>query len=202
MPFVNVVDFGITVRIIRGLITPWTSTKAYKLGIIDKNGVALRKSSDLKTPQEQAAYTILDRLIFKLKRILQSIPFVNRNLANYASALWLIKECYSQNEYPKNIQQLFTSICQHSFIIEEKELRAFLKETPTFEFHKIIHEDGGSAGGAPAGGAGPSIGNIANNAGSNNVAGFAGDAGKKALLKKKPLRRKNPGEPMDTSGNI
>jgi len=90
MPVTNIVDALITFRIIKMLVTSWTSTDAYKLGIIDKDGNPLKKSEELKTPQEEAAYTSLHRLVFKLKRILQKIPVVNRNLVNYAAALWLL----------------------------------------------------------------------------------------------------------------
>lgn len=200
MPLVNTVDAAITFRIIKGLVTPWTSTDAYRYGIIDRNGNPLKKVEDLKSSKEQAAYTMLDRLIFKLKRILQKIPMVNRNLVNFAAALWLIKECLIQNQEPKNISQLYEKINGSHTIIEKElqEIREYNATHPNLLLLKaILNEDGASAGGAPVGGQGPSIGNIANNAGGGKIAGFAGDAGRKPLLKKKPLRRGRPGEPSN-----
>ena len=43
------IDLLITYRIIKLLTTPFESTEAYKLGIIDKNGKVLRKTKELKT---------------------------------------------------------------------------------------------------------------------------------------------------------
>src|SRR3974390_1119753 len=153
MPIMNVVDAAITFRIIRMLVTPWQNTEAYKLGIIDRNGNPLKKSGDLKTSQEQAAYTVLNRLVFKLKRILDKIPFVNKNLSSFAAALWLIKECYNSGEDPHNMEELFeqVSIALNQQATEEmNELLTFMREEASFELTAaLLNEDGGSGGGAP-----------------------------------------------------
>jgi len=203
MPFINTVDGLITFRIIKMLVTPWSQTQAYHLGIIDADGNPLKKSEDLKTSQEQAAYTILDRLVFKIKRLLQNIPIVSRNLTNFAAALWLVKECYNNQKSPENLDESFEWAKTRTLDIEREELKAYMKEHPNFILHKaMMNEDGASAGGAPAGGEGPSIGNIANNAGDNKIAGFAGDAGRKTKLMKKVVRRKSPGEPSNITSPL
>lgn len=176
MPVTNIVDALITFRIIKMLVTSWTSTDAYKLGIIDKDGNPLKKSEELKTPQEEAAYTSLHRLVFKLKRILQKIPVVNRNLVNYAAALWLIKECNESMEEPDNLEELFNQLNNSlaGFKHERDQLMIFMKEERSFElYHALLNEDG-----------------AANVAGSGAIAGFQGDAGRSAVLNdKKVLRR-------------
>jgi len=176
MPVTNIVDALITFRIIKMLVTSWTSTDAYKLGIIDKDGNPLKKSEELKTPQEEAAYTSLHRLVFKLKRILQKIPVVNRNLVNYAAALWLIKECNESMEDPANLEELFDQLNNSlaGFKRERDQLASFMKEELSFELYRaLMNEDG-----------------AANAAGSGAIAGFQGDAGKSAVLNdKKVLRR-------------
>lgn len=92
------VDAVITYRILKKLVTPFDETQAYKLGIIDAQGKILKKWSELNSPAEQDAYTILDRMIFRLKRIIQRVPVQNRVLSSYAAALSLVKEHYHDTE--------------------------------------------------------------------------------------------------------
>ena len=54
---------------IKRLATPFSSTKAFELGIIDKNGKILKKRSKLKTKEEKESYTLTDTLVFNLKKI-------------------------------------------------------------------------------------------------------------------------------------
>ena len=43
------VDYYLVFRFIKALVQPFTSTKAYKLGIIDDEGNILKKRKELKT---------------------------------------------------------------------------------------------------------------------------------------------------------
>ena len=43
------IDLFVTYRFLKLLVTPWDKQEAYKLGIIDANGKALKKSKDLNT---------------------------------------------------------------------------------------------------------------------------------------------------------
>jgi hypothetical protein len=77
------------IRFLRLLTTPWISTGAYKLGLIDKNGKHIR------SPQngvERSKYNIFHRLVFNIKRLLNKIPFGKSTIASYLTALYLIKE--------------------------------------------------------------------------------------------------------------
>jgi len=85
-------DLFYTYKFIKTLTTPWNKTEAYKLGIIDENGKVLKKSKELKTSAEKSAYTIFDRLVFNLKRLLEKVPLGKTMLGSYAAALFLIKE--------------------------------------------------------------------------------------------------------------
>jgi len=85
-------------KFLRILTTPFASTDAFKLGIIDEKGKILKKKSKLKTIEEKEAYTMFDRLVWKLKRLMEKIPFGKTRLASYAAALWLIKEENNFNE--------------------------------------------------------------------------------------------------------
>ena len=81
------VDSVIALRILRVLTTPFDQTDAYKLGIIDENGKELKRLSQLQQTNERDAYTILHRMIFRIKRIINKVPVENRKLSSYAAAL-------------------------------------------------------------------------------------------------------------------
>jgi hypothetical protein len=68
----------------------YESTSAYKLGIIDKKGKALKRSADLESTKEKASYTMLHRMVFKMRKILEKTPA--GRFVNYAAALFLLKE--------------------------------------------------------------------------------------------------------------
>ena len=57
------IDLLITYRVIKMLITPFEKTKAFQLGIIDKNGKVLRKAKTLTKGSEKNAYTLLHRFV-------------------------------------------------------------------------------------------------------------------------------------------
>jgi hypothetical protein len=117
------VDFLITYRVIRLLVTPWTSFDAYKLGIIDDNGKILKKYKTLKDSKEKKAYTLLHRFIFNLKRILQKVGLGSR-LGSFAVALaLLIKE-------NKELEK-------HKTLIESAVI-SYLKETK--QYNEILNE--------------------------------------------------------------
>jgi len=88
----NPLDIYVIYKFIRILATPFKETDAYKLGIIDEKGKILRKRKDLTTKEEKKANTVLHTLVWKLKRVLDKIPFVRSKLGSFAAALWLIKE--------------------------------------------------------------------------------------------------------------
>ena len=86
------VDAILVYRILRKLATPFEETEAFKLGIIDAKGRILRKFSELNSPEERDAYTLLDRLVWRLQRIIHKVPTESRRIANFALALSLVKE--------------------------------------------------------------------------------------------------------------
>lgn len=85
-------DVYYTYRFIKTLTTPWEKTDAYAMGIIDKDGKPLKKTSQLRTAREKDAYTVFHRLVFNLKRIFTRLPFARSALASYAAAMFLLKE--------------------------------------------------------------------------------------------------------------
>lgn len=175
MPVTNIVDGLITFRILKMLVTPFTSTDAYKLGIIDADGTPLKKSSDLQTPEEQVAYTSLWRLVFKLKRILGKIPLISKNLVNFAAALWLIKECHDKDmEYnERQLQEMHAEIVDSKNLTEEvKSIYQFQRKHTSYTLWQIINEEGVAA----------------NNVGGGQIAGTGTDVARP--MSKKIARRK------------
>lgn len=102
------IDSLIAYRILRLLVIPFVDTDAYKLGIIDEKGKELKKMSQLNTVKERDAYTILHRMIFRLKRIIEKVPIENKKLASFAAALALIKEHENASTEPIDLEFLFT----------------------------------------------------------------------------------------------
>ena len=89
------VDIYYTFRFLRQLVTPWTETKAFELGLIDENGKVIKKPV---TPQEKDAYTLFFRLVYNIKRLLNKVPGGKTKLASYVAALWLVKENTKMSE--------------------------------------------------------------------------------------------------------
>ena len=66
------IDLFVTYRFIKLLVTPFKDTDAYKLGIIDENGLRMKepgtnKATTLRTTAEKNSYTILHKLVFNIK---------------------------------------------------------------------------------------------------------------------------------------
>lgn len=85
-------DLFYAFRFLKLLVTPFEKTKAFELGIIDKDGATLKKKIDRQTPEEKSAYTVFHRLVFNLKRLLGKAPGGKSLVARYGAALFLIKE--------------------------------------------------------------------------------------------------------------
>ena len=59
---------------VKKMATPFKKTKAYKLGIIDEKGNILKKMKELESDEERKAYTLLDRVIWNIKKLMSFIP--------------------------------------------------------------------------------------------------------------------------------
>jgi len=118
------IDAFITFRFLKLLVTPFNKTEAFRLGIIDERGKVLRKYKTLERIEERQAYTILHRLVFNVKKLIEKVPGGKSRLASYAAALFLIKE--HVREYQDSDGQLL-----------EKELYKYLKD------NDLVEEDDG-----------------------------------------------------------
>jgi len=111
----NLVDTIIIFRILKKLTTPWEKTDAFKTGLIDKNGKVLVKKKD-RTPQQKKAFTLLDRMVFNLKRLLGKVPGGASQIGSYVAALALIKEYVEQEANKETAQVLFEKMEEHKII--------------------------------------------------------------------------------------
>lgn len=95
----RIIDTYTVYKIIKKLTTDWEDTEAFKLGIIDDDGKVLRKYKTLDTNKEKEAYTVLDRFVFNMKRLLQKLPGGRSKFGSYAAAaLLLLKEDIEDDE--------------------------------------------------------------------------------------------------------
>ena len=88
----RVIDALIAYRVLKLLVTPFNRTKAFEFGIIDDKGKVLKKSRDIKDPQERNAYTLLIRFVFNLKRLLSKVGVRGPLGSAAAAAIAFFKE--------------------------------------------------------------------------------------------------------------
>ena len=108
------IDAAIVYRILRMLVTPFDKTDAYKLGIIDAKGKVLKRERQLTTREQQQAYTLLHRLVFRLKRIIEKVPVENKKFLSFAAALALIRENYEKGTEPIDLESQFLESLNHT----------------------------------------------------------------------------------------
>jgi hypothetical protein len=138
-------DLYFVFRFLRLLTMKYESTDAYKFGIIDRKGKALRKSADLESTKEKASYTMLHRMVFKIRRLMEKIP--GGRFVNYAAALFLLKEqkdarIWTDDGYMKSklMEFLDTDWEANAKLLKEevdnmdkKSFNSFLSENKTIE---------------------------------------------------------------------
>lgn len=152
------VDSIIAYRILKMLVTPFEDTDAFKQGIVDKDGKEIKKMAQLNTVAERDAYTILHRLVFRLKRIINKVPIENKKLVSLAAAYSLIKEHYNADKEPINLEEQFFDRMKLDLVEETFLIESFFSSKTTLTFRQFAED-------APA-----------NSAGSPGVAGFTPDS--------------------------
>ena len=112
------IDFLITYRVVKMLITPFEKTEAFKRGIIDKKGKVLIKYKKVEG-SDRKHYTLLHRFTFNLKRILQKVGLGSK-LGSFAVALaLLIKEDKSYVKYKDAIESGVISYLKENNMYDE-----------------------------------------------------------------------------------
>ena len=130
----RIVDNLIAYKVLKMLVTNFTDTEAFKLGIIDAKGKNLRKANTLKTSEERDAYTFLNRLVFNMKKIINKLPGGENKTKSLVAALWLVKETYESGSRSTAMMQekfdkLITMLDNRVSLVEEELLvKKFLSE--------------------------------------------------------------------------
>ena len=130
-----VVDNLIAARIIYLLVLPFNKWEAFKEGIIDENG----ERTD-KDPGDSDDWSMLHRLVARLKKILGSFPGGKSTIASIAAAYLLVRECVEKNYEPSLLEDHYKTA------LRMNESMTF----ETFNFVKTIidniNEDGAVIG--------------------------------------------------------
>ena len=124
----SALDVMIAYKFVKILATPWVKTDAYKLGLIDDKGKVLKKRKDLKTGTERKAYTLIHRLVWNIKKLLDKLPPTRTKLGSFATALWLLKEEWGLDKNSTLLEDAFldhagkdSSLFRDWLLIQEKK---------------------------------------------------------------------------------
>jgi len=174
----QVVDTVIIFRILKKLVTPFNKTAAFKAGVIDKDGKILIKPGD-RTADQKKTITLLDRMVFNLKRLLSKVPGGKTQLASYVAALALIKEYVEKESNSETSQVLLEKMQEHKMIPPVKhDLSTQEGFMDAWEEAMVEMTSGASFGGAMSG------------AGTNAQVNSTGMAGIDPVLGDKKIKRR------------
>ena len=152
----RIVDTLIVFRILKMLVTPFKKHKAYKFGFIDKDGKRIKKIEDEngkmvknnpKTRMEKSSITLLHRLVFNLKRIIEKVPFGKTQFASYAVALLLLKEHTNlSDEQAEELYEKFYRYLKDNDKLNPEHITealdfADLQENTTYRLRRKLHQN-------------------------------------------------------------
>jgi len=137
----RIIDNAIAFKVLHMMVTNFTDTEAFKLGIIDAHGNTIRKSVHFTSDAERNAFDYLHRLVFNMKKIINKIGGENK-LKSMAAALWLIRENYKSGaRTTSQLEVKFKKLMETDIHLVEEEIIV----------GRFLKEDGVAAiGGAPA----------------------------------------------------
>ena len=98
---------------VKKMATPFKKTKAYKLGIIDDKGNILKKMKELESDEERKAYTLLDRVIWNIKKLMSFIPGGGSMLAGVAAATALLMKEEMGYEVSDRLVQVMLEVAKN-----------------------------------------------------------------------------------------
>lgn len=119
-----IVDNLIAVRIVHLLIQPFSKWDACKEGIIDEDGKELKKKADSDN------WTMLHRLVWRLKLVLSKIPGGNTSAGTITAAYLLVKEHYENDKTEENISECTLSEYRTRSFKEYEFVCSILEEAP------------------------------------------------------------------------
>lgn len=130
----RIVDNLIALRIIYLLSTPFEKYDAFRLGLIDAEGRKLKKA---ETPEESNATSMLHRLVWNLKRIINIAPGGKTRIGSLVAAYLLVKEAYEEEIPPEELQEHVDA----ELFSQYKNIRLVVEEEYVQELLQAINED-------------------------------------------------------------
>ena len=149
----QIVDNLIAFRVLYMLVTPFEKTKAYALGVIDKNGNPLKKIRDM-SQEERDNYTMLHRLVFRVKKIMNKVPIINTRLGTIAAAYFLVKECLDNDKSILMIEEEYVDLVRK---IQQEDIMLVDEYLLVEEFLQVLKEEDGVGGVPPTNHAGAGV---------------------------------------------
>ena len=123
-------------KFLRLLTMSWSDTPAFKAGVIDKDGNKILKNA--MTPSQADAYSLFDRLVYNIKRLVTKIPGSGSKFFQLSAALWLIKESFMTNdEYAPLIREAIEK--QIGPLNESVQANAKIVYGINVETNEIVH---------------------------------------------------------------
>lgn len=167
----RIVDNVTALRILKLLITPFNQMDAYRLGVIDQNGNLITKGN--LTPQQKDSYTLLHRIVFKIKQLLNRLPGGESQLKNVLAAYMLVRESYENDSDELNENKFFRikTLLDEGVVFAQEELLLN-------QFLQTLEEENGGGGAAAVAGA------SANSVAGGGVAGLTPETGGPVVRKK------------------
>lgn len=101
----QLIDNTIALRVLYLLVRDFTEWEAFKLGIIDDHGA--RTEKEITTQKEKDSWTMLHRLVARLRKILAKVPGGETSLARLTAAYLLVKEQYENNIIYEDIERQY-----------------------------------------------------------------------------------------------
>ena len=114
------IDMYVLYQLVKRIGTPFEDTKAFELGLLDKDGKRLKKAT---TPEEKKAMTYLDRFVFNIKRLLAKVG-IKGKMASYAASAYLMKEANENNPIPSD-EEIIEGINKEIKSLNENSLKSF-----------------------------------------------------------------------------
>jgi len=105
-------DAIITYQFVKLISQSFTEWDAYKLGIINEDGVVLRKRNTLKTQEEKNSFTSFHVVIKNIKKIMEKSPAGKSKLLSFAAALYLMKEGKETNATLEQLEEQIHAIAE------------------------------------------------------------------------------------------
>ena len=108
-----------------------------------------KKSKDLRTVKEREAYTVLDRFVFNLKRLLQKVGLGGRLGSFAATTALFIKENKSFEQYKPIIESAVIQYLKETnqydqLLMEQGEVKSIYETKPVYNCFGIdVYEKNG-----------------------------------------------------------